>query len=384
MRSLLLGYALALGAAPVSGPVSGQVPEWTLERGVTIGSVDDPAYGLSRVGWVLADAERVFVLQPQDGRVRVFLRSGEFVRDLGRRGAGPGELTRPNGMGWHGSRLWVTEPMSGRLTFFNVATGEAETIRYRANVPGSLHRWMPFAVLANGRFVASPEITAGHGGQATASETAVIVTDTEGNVLDTLARRAIAGNIGKITAGLPADTEMYVISPLPDYDIISFAPDGSSIVLVRRRGWDGGTIPAEFEVTGIDLHGDTVYRRRIEYEPRRVPSDFFDDDIARSADGSGINNRRAHARALREFYEERRYFPPVTAVSMGGDGTTWVAGVDEDGEREWLVLDGSGSPIGRLRLPTTSHIAHANEAECWVVETDALDIPYVVQYGIVR
>ncbi|WP_420448564.1 6-bladed beta-propeller [Candidatus Palauibacter sp.] len=383
MRSLLLGYALALGAAPVSGPVSGQVLEWTLERGVTIGSVDDPVYGLSRVGGVLADAERVFVLQPQDGRVRVFSRSGEFVRDLGRPGAGPGELTRPNRMGWHGSRLWVTEPVSGRLTFFDVATGEAETIRYRANVPGSLHRWMPFAVLANGRFVASPEITGGHGGQATASEFAIIVTEPNGTLRDTLARRSFAGNLGKITAGI-ADGEIWVISLLPDHDLLSVAPNGSSIVLVKRRGWDGGTIPAEFEVTEIDLHGDTVYRRRIEYEPRRVPSDFFDDDIARSADGPGINNRRAHARALREFYEERRYFPPVTAVSMGGDGTTWVAGVDEDGEREWLVLDGAGSPIGRLRLPTTSYIAHANEAECWVVERDALDIPYVVQYDIVR
>lgn len=382
MRSLLLGCALALGAAPVSGPVSGQVPEWTLERGVTIGSVDDPVYGLSRVGGVLADADRVFVLQPQDGKVRVFSRAGEFVRDLGRRGEGPGELMRPNRMGWHGSRLWVTEAMSGRLTFFDVATGEAETIQYRANVPGSLHRWMPFAVLANGRIVASPEISTGPEGLMAASEVPLIVTEPDGTLRDTLARRSIGGLVGKITAGL-ARGEIWVVSPLSGRDLVSAAPDGSGIVLVRR-GWNGGSAPAEFEVTGIDLHGDTVYRRRIEYEPRRLPSDFFDDRIAGSLDGPSINNRRAHARALREFYEQRRYFPPVTSVRVGNDGTTWLAGEREGGEREWLVLDGSGSAIGRFRLPASSGVLFADLTECWVVERDALDIPYVVQYDIVR
>lgn len=382
MRRLLLGYALALGAAPVSGQVSGQVPEWTLERGVTIGSVDDPVYGLTRVGGVLANAEHVFVLQPEDGKVRVFSRAGEFVRDLGRRGEGPGEFTRPNGMGWHGSRLWIRDPLPGRLTFFDVATGEAETIQYRPNVPGSLHRWTPYAVFANGRFVAFPEITTGPGGLATASEIPVIVTEPEGTLRDTLARLSFAGNFGRISAGL-ADAERWVASPIQDQDIMALAPDGSSVVLVKRQTWDGRTAPAEFEVTRIDLHGDTVYRRNIAYEPRPVPPDFFDDLIAGSVEDPDINNRRAHASALREFYEQHRYFPPVTTVRVGNDGTTWLAGLrEEDGEREYLVLDGSGSAIGRLGPP--GGILFADLTECWVVERDAFDIPYVVQYDIVR
>ncbi|WP_420634352.1 hypothetical protein [Candidatus Palauibacter sp.] len=31
-----------------------------------------------------------------------------------------------------------------------------------------------------------------------------------------------------------------------------------------------------------------------------------------------------------------------------------------------------------------SYVAFANPSECWVVERDALDIPYVVRYEIVR
>ena len=382
MRSLLLGYALALGAAPVSGPVSGQVPEWTLERGVTIGSVDDPVYGLSGVGGVLADAERVFVLLRQDATVRVFSRAGEFIRDLGRRGAGPGEFTQPNRMGWHGSRLWVNESMSPRFTFFDVATGEAETIHYRANVPGSLHRWMPLAVLADGRVVASPQLVTGPGGALGVSELPIIVTELDGTLRDTLARQSIDGLVGTITEGLSVGA-VVVTSPIPSLDFVSAVPDGSGIVLVRQ-GWNGGPAPAEFEVMRIDLHGDTMYRRRIEYEPRPVPSDYFDDRIANDRDDPDISNRRAYARALREFYEQRRYFPPVTAVTVGNDGTTWLAREREDGDREWLVLDGAGSAIGRFRLPRGGGIRFANLTECWVVERDALDIPYVVQYNIVR
>ena len=383
VRGLLLAYALALGVAPVSGQVSGRIPEWTLERGISLGSVDDPVYGLSGDVRVLADAERLFVLQPQDGRVRVFSRSGEFVRDLGRRGEGPGELMQPGGMGWYGSRLWVKERISARLTLFDVATGEAETTQYRADVPGSLDRWLPFTVLADGRIVASPAITTGPGGQMAASGIAFIVTEPDGTLRDTLVQLSIGGNIGRITAGL-AGGENWIVSPLRDNDLIDFAPDGSSGVLVTRRSWDGRTSPAEFEVTKIDLHGDTVYSRRVEYEPRRVPSDFFDDEIAAAVERPNVNNRSAHARALREFYEQRRYFPAVTVITVANDGTTWLAGVEEGGEREWLVLDGRGSAIGRFRLPASSYVAFADLTECWVVERGALDIPYVVRYDIVR
>ena len=237
-RSLLLGSALALGAAPVSG----QVPEWTLERGVTIGSVDDPVYGLSEVGGILADAERAFVLLRQDATVRVFSRAGEFIRDLGRRGEGPGEFTRPNQIGWHGSRLWINESMSPRLTFFDVATGEAETIRYGADVPGSLHRWMPSAVLADGRVVASPQLATGPGGAMGASELPIIVTEPDGTLRDTLTLQSIDGLVGRITAGRSVG-ETLVTSPIPDLDLIAFAPDGSSVVVVKRRAGTGARPP---------------------------------------------------------------------------------------------------------------------------------------------
>ncbi|WP_419941223.1 hypothetical protein [Candidatus Palauibacter sp.] len=175
---LLPGLLLACGGSGALDHVPGSTPEWTLRRAVTIGSVDHPTHALSTVGGVLADANHVYVLQPQEGRVRIFTRDGEFVRYLGGEGEGPGEILTPTG--------------------------------------------------------------------------------------------------------------------------------------------------------------------------------------------------------------QREYFPPVTNLTMGSDDATWLAGPDEDGERTWLVLDDSGASIGRFRLPASSRVAAAKRAEAWVIERDALDIPYVVRYDIVR
>ena len=55
----------------------------------------------------------------------------------------------------------------------------------------------------------------------------------------------------------------------------------------------------------------------------------------------------------------------------------------ERGDTWQFARDGSGASIGRFRLPATSRVSHANRTEAWVVEKDALDIPYVARYEIV-
>ena len=381
---LLVPLALAC-AAPAPERAPGEVPEWTLRRSLVIGSPDHPVYAFSAVGSVLADESRVYVLLPQEGKIRAFTRDGEFVRDLGGRGEGPGELMTPSSMGWHRSRLWVADPTLRRFTLFDVANGEAETIPYNVDAPLADHflSVVPRAILANGELVGSPTFSAirvtARGG---ISRLPQLVSDTTGSLRDTLALLSLGGGPVEIRAGLAPGARMYLAHSLSDDDLITFTPDGSGAVQVKRRSWEGSG-SAEVEVARIGVLGDTLFRRRIGYEPRRVPEGFFVDEISAILDRPNVVDRGAHARALREFYEQRRYFPPVTTVRVGSDGTTWLAGPDEDGVREWLVLDASGASIGRVRLPTTSRVSAANRTEAWVVERAALDIPYVVRYDIV-
>lgn len=382
----LAALALGCGTAGAPDPDPGSVPEWTLRRAVTIGAVDHPTHALSSGGPVLADADRVYVLQPQEGRIRVFSRDGDFVRYLGGAGAGPGEILNPTGMGWHGSRLWVADWGTTRFTLFDVTTGEAETIPYRPDVEATLYisNMSPRAMLADGKLVGSPSVRAEGTARGIIAEMPQIISDTAGTVRDTMAALALPTRHAEITAGLGNNGTMFVIHPLRDTDLMAIAPDGTGAALVRRAAWRGSG-RAEFEVARIDVRGDTVFHRRIGYEPQPVPDGFFDAEIDESLEyGRDLVDRRAFARALREFYEQREYFPPVTNLTMGSDHTTWLAGRDEDGERTWLVLDASGASVGRFRLPSTSYVAAANVTECWVVERDALDIPYVVRYDIVR
>lgn len=380
-RRHLLGVVVC-GTLFAAEPLRGQVPEWSLREDVTIGSADDPVHGLTPVGGVLVDADHVYVLQPQDGRISVFTRAGEFARTLGRRGEGPGELMHPTWMGWHGSRLWVTDYRLRRITLFDVATGAAEAIAYRAP-RGSMSGMIPRAVLANALFVGYPEFSIRALARRAAGGRPIIASDADGALRDTLAVLARDQQTGEISAGLGSGIEL-LLSPLPERGLIAFAPDGSSAVIVDRTSWDGVGL-AEFEVTRIGVRGDTIFARRVAYTPRRVPDDFFDNEIQDAIVRPDVVNRRAYERALREFYGLRRYFPPVTRVVMGSDRTTWLAGIEDEGrERAWLVLDAVGSTIGRLRLPASSRVLSASATECWVAETDALDIPYVVRYEIVR
>ena len=383
-RVSILVPALVCGALSASGSAAGQVPEWTLRLDLKLGSADDPPYGLTPVGGVLADANQVYVLQPQDGQIRVFSRDGTFVRALGRKGRGPGELLHPTWMGWHGSRLWVADYRLMRFTFFDVTTGDAETVPYHAPVKESytVRGMVPRAVLDDGRLAGYPQFSARAEARGIVTDRVVVVTDADGALHDTLAVLAIDRQTGEITDGLGSNME-YRLSPLPEDGLIAIAPDGSHAVIVDRTSWDGDE-PAEFEVTKVQVRGDTIFRRRVGYEPHRVPDDFFDETIAESANSPHVVNRRAYEAALREFFRMREYFPPVTRVSAGSDGTTWLAGPEVAGERIWLVLDGAGATGGRLQLPASSHVAFAGKTDCWVVESDALDIPYLVRYEIVR
>lgn len=210
----------------------------------------------------------------------------------------------------------------------------------------------------------------------------MIVLDTTGTMRDTLVLLSMPISTA-ITEGLASDGALHLAHPLEEGDTWRFTPDGSSVTIVDGGSWTGSG-SAEFGVTRVDPEGDTLFRRRIAYEPRPVPDGYYDDEIDLLSDYPVVIDRREFTEAVREFYEQTRFFPPVTKIISGGDETTWLAGVDEDGEREWIVLDGSGSSIGRFRLPASSRVSYASGTECWIVEKDALDIPYLVRHEILR
>jgi hypothetical protein len=94
-------------------------PEAVLTLGA---SAADPNSQFSIVGGVAVDrGGRMYVLDSYAYRVRVYDRNGTFIRDIGRRGEGPGEFRRPrgphhfahgNGVEVAGDTLWVIDAQS--------------------------------------------------------------------------------------------------------------------------------------------------------------------------------------------------------------------------------------------------------------------------------
>ncbi len=98
---------------------------WQTVEEVRIGSADaaDPVVLFADVWDVTMDAlGRIYVLDRQPKEVRVFTRSGQHVRTLGREGGGPGELRNPIGLAWGpDGNLWVTDTGNARYEVFDTA-----------------------------------------------------------------------------------------------------------------------------------------------------------------------------------------------------------------------------------------------------------------------
>jgi hypothetical protein len=95
-----------------------------------------------------------------------------------------------------------------------------------------------------------------------------------------------------------------------------------------------------------------------------------------ASDGS---TNRALMDALRRAWTERKYYPPVTAVVPGQDGSIWVRREDAGADSvAWQVFDRNGKEVGRLSTPPSLTILWASKQEVWAVENGELDVPFVV------
>lgn len=122
------GTILVRNPADVGGEGGGGsddgVPEATriIEPDLRLGTAagDGPEL-FGQVRDIEADAlGRIYVLDTQAKEIRVFGPDGSHVRNIGRGGAGPGELEGPTGMEWSPhEQLWVEDPRNNRYTVFD-------------------------------------------------------------------------------------------------------------------------------------------------------------------------------------------------------------------------------------------------------------------------
>lgn len=355
------------GAVRVHSPATGTWKpgeEWKLVEELRIGSAE--AEGPELFGAITGlevDGEgRIYVLESQAKEVRVFDARGAHVRTFGRKGGGPGEFEQPAGLMWDPQgRLWIVDQQNARFSLFDTAGVFLASHRR----PGgfSMYPW-PGGI------------------------------DSEGRVYDiTLLRTADGGAafpLVRLDAAMqPADTFR-----LPEYESPSFevrhangnhmkasVPFAPGLLWRRDPGgdvWVGTT--DRYSIARVSFDGDTLKVVERDYEPVPVTGAERDTAVKRlkwftdqggKVDASRIPGEKPAYGGM--YPDEAGYLWVFPSTPEAVEGTT----VD--------VFDPEGRFLGQLRSgaklrPYEPFLVRGDRL--YVLETDEMDVPYVVRYRI--
>ncbi len=358
---------------------------WELVPELRIGHVDRADYALTEVDQLAIGHDgEMYIGQQMEGIIRVYNRAGDFIREIGGRGEGPGEFVTLGDFGWRADSLWVIDWPQQRVAFFDRSGEHLATQR----VVGPLlrHSSRPAtanAVLKDGTLLAIPTVRSRHIADGTIKLLPILRLDRSGVLLDTLGMLNPRGAKGSVWVGDKRATFGLFIK---SNTLWKPTIDGSSIVVVHRPIADSGD-RGHFQIDKILISGDTAFSRRYRYSPKPVPSGSADAAIAQLASNLqliGFTPIQA-GRLASDSMRVPHYQAPVSSLVTGRDGSIWLRreGLRGD-EVNWVVLDARGEIVMNVRAPSDLEILQASREQVWGVVKDDLDVPYVIRYRVSR
>jgi hypothetical protein len=380
---LLLGLALAGCAESSPGDSGGDLAVVRLgDPAVRFGSLDDPASSLVPVDYLaLGPDGSVWAAQGQDGQVLLLSPDGTPRRRIGGLGEGPEEFGGIQGMGWIGDSLWVTDNRNDRVSFIDLGGEIIGSIpRPRADV-GDEETASFTGLLAEGAlFVGGPSLAVLTDPNAPkAGDDPVFGATRDGESARPIGVRS--GTRPQVIVTEMAGGEIQSISiyrqPWSDGSLVGIEPGGGGIAVVDRALPEDGASPT-YRVTRIGLQADTAWSTTRGYEP--VAAD-------RARQDSLVTQYAENGPAI-ETIEEALFLPatlpPVSSVFIGVDGRTWVGreGPADADVRQWDVFDPAGRLVAIFAVPLRIRLMAADGSMVWGVETDDLDVPYLVRFDL--
>ncbi len=365
------------------------VPKLALTEVNRYGSEQSPDTGFSAIRGVTVDQDgRIYVMDAQDLRIRVFDSAGTLVRTIGRKGSGPGEFKFGGPMGVRGDTLWAVDLMASRITLFGLDGTVLSTGTFSpVNVPaagGATGMVVPMLMRPDGTFLGDIAIWAMTRTKAPASDSAPrIVFDASGAVVDTLGwyhPRTVSMGGDRVQV----DGRSYgVPQPQPEEAMTLLLPDGEVVVTPSAAG---GGKPGTFTVVRHTFSGDTVYRRTFSYAPVGYPPEYLDTLAMRYAtlyNGGSPKPSMSAFRAIRAKMSFPGVQPPVQSEVIGVDGGIWLQREERGGSgSEWLVLGPDGTARGRVQLPQHARPRWIRGDEVLVSVADEMGVPWLVRYRV--
>lgn len=347
-------------------PPEGLEPTWVGEPGVRIGSLEGEGpttFGEVRDIGVLLDG-RIVVLESQAQELRLFGADGTFLRELARKGQGPGELQSANGLevGPDGL-IRVHDVRNARLSFFDPDEG------FVRSAPLEVMRWgwtWDGVVDSVGRTM---ETTLANIGEERWE--VVKIWDEEGRWTDTVAIRASEPSSRDPDDDPPGvyslQTEtMGMMSRVP------FWPAGARVTDPRGFFWSKPGDVNDYRVVQTTFTGDTV----LVFESRRAPL-----SVSEAERDSAIARLRERFGQEMDWSKIPAEKPVVEGLSLDDRGRVWVRVTsDADTATTYDVFERDGRYAGAVVVPFTIPSWFApvvKDDRVHALTTDEFDVPYV-------
>jgi hypothetical protein len=140
----------------------------------------------------------------------------------------------------------------------------------------------------------------------------------------------------------------------------------------------------------VAADGDTVWSREYAYEPQEVPraeaDSIYDGGIRSFTQFTRLDGQLSDddaAAAYRASVTIPAVRPPVRSLHVGADGRIWLEWAAAPGApAAWWILTREGEPVAAFEASADMTVRAVDGDALWAVETDDLDVPYVVRYEI--
>lgn len=369
---------------------------WTVEGPVLrIGSVDDPDYAFQTVGALaMSPAGVLHSIHRGEATIRRWGPEGRPAGVIGGRGEGPGEFEAPSRLGFFGDTLWVMDRSRYRVSFFDLTgaflgsvTPRVDMSRDPDNPSASAPR--PVLPLRDGTLYGIAPAWSDAIARGQLSEAKHVWMDADGETLGTVWVQPYRPT--DVLALLRETGGTFSSQPFGDAPLFHVSAEGV-LHVVDRRVFDGAETPA-IRLTRIAMIGDTILAKEIVYTPEPVSQERIDSATHAQAEGMlefmqrrdpGLTQAKLEA-DLRAATYSPDYLPAVRNLAVANDGSVWLQRFDPSADGTvWWVLGEDAEPRATAVTPGGLRVLLITGDDLWGVETDELDVNYIVRYQIMR
>lgn len=380
--ALLLPLALGCGNGET---LESATSNWITEPDYQFGA-DDVGGVILQQPLIRADRprNRLLVLDPPSSQVSEWTPEGSLGFVVGRTGEGPGEFTSPQDLFVEADGSFsVLEGDGSRFTYYSASgdlvesmQGPGRRIGYRG-FPISL-AWPRHGVhLGVPRFPLDIEL--GLRGDDPIEQQPLL-----------RVRASDHGEWGDPEPLLWLDVRnrihfmphedgggSYGVQPFGDADYVRFEPGKAMVIRTRQA-------PGAVELVEVDGEGDTLWHRRLRFEPSRLTTRRVEDRVNKYLDA--MEDYYDSRQQLRSRYYQGLYRPEYLPAADGrpvlsASGDVWIRTHElTDSLRTHYVLrrgDSNESPR-RVLLPEWLRVSDATETHVWGVWRNSMDVPHIV------